>query len=163
MVIAIYLMRLMLHKLPATAVIVSTFLPLGPLGQGSYGIQKLGSVSRTVSPLAKTVLPGSEIRSMMAFSLGVWIAAVLFAAATIDDGGLLSLWVCALRALANLVVKWRRGSLQFLGNVVLLWLTVSAFTTKGIYNRSLFVAPCLTDMNNKQKERNEGQRNDGNA
>jgi tellurite resistance protein TehA-like permease len=37
MVIAIYLMRLMLHKLPATAVIVSTFLPLGPLGQGSYG------------------------------------------------------------------------------------------------------------------------------
>lgn len=37
MVIAIYLMRLMLHKLPAKAVIVSTFLPLGPLGQGSYG------------------------------------------------------------------------------------------------------------------------------
>lgn len=37
MVIVIYLMRLMLHKLPPKAVIVSTFLPLGPLGQGGYG------------------------------------------------------------------------------------------------------------------------------
>lgn len=37
MVIVIYLMRLMLHKIPAKAVIVSTFLPLGPLGQGGYG------------------------------------------------------------------------------------------------------------------------------
>ncbi|KAJ6134757.1 hypothetical protein N7523_001079 [Penicillium sp. IBT 18751x] len=37
MVIVIYLMRLMLHKIPAKAVIASTFLPLGPLGQGGYG------------------------------------------------------------------------------------------------------------------------------
>lgn len=37
MVMTIYLMRLMLHKLPAKVVIVSTFLPLGPLGQGGYG------------------------------------------------------------------------------------------------------------------------------
>ena len=37
MVIVIYLLRLMLHKVPAKAVIVSTFLPLGPLGQGGYG------------------------------------------------------------------------------------------------------------------------------
>lgn len=37
MVIGIYLLRLMLHKVPGKAVIVSTFLPLGPLGQGGYG------------------------------------------------------------------------------------------------------------------------------
>jgi tellurite resistance protein TehA-like permease len=37
MVTVIYLMRLMLYKLPAKAVIVSTFLPLGPLGQGGFG------------------------------------------------------------------------------------------------------------------------------
>lgn len=37
MVMVIYLMRLMLHKLPPKAVIVSTFLPLGPLGQGGFG------------------------------------------------------------------------------------------------------------------------------
>jgi tellurite resistance protein TehA-like permease len=37
MVIIIYLMRLMLHKLPPKALIVSTFLTLGPLGQGGFG------------------------------------------------------------------------------------------------------------------------------
>lgn len=37
MVIVIYLMRLTIHKMPAKALIVSTFLPLGPLGQGGYG------------------------------------------------------------------------------------------------------------------------------
>lgn len=37
MVIVIYFMRLMLHKLPPVGLIVSTFLPLGPLGQGGFG------------------------------------------------------------------------------------------------------------------------------
>lgn len=37
MVIVIYLHRLTLHKLPPKAMIVSVFLPLGPLGQGSFG------------------------------------------------------------------------------------------------------------------------------
>lgn len=36
MVMVIYLMRLTLHKLPPKTVIVSVFLPLGPLGQGAY-------------------------------------------------------------------------------------------------------------------------------
>lgn len=36
MVMVIYLLRLTLHKLPPKAVIVSVFLPLGPLGQGGY-------------------------------------------------------------------------------------------------------------------------------
>jgi len=37
MVMTIYLQRLALHKLPPKAVIVSVFLPLGPLGQGGFG------------------------------------------------------------------------------------------------------------------------------
>jgi tellurite resistance protein TehA-like permease len=37
MVMAIYLQRLALFKLPPKAAIVSVFLPLGPLGQGSFG------------------------------------------------------------------------------------------------------------------------------
>lgn len=36
MMTTIYLQRLTLHKLPHKAVIVSVFLPLGPLGQGGY-------------------------------------------------------------------------------------------------------------------------------
>lgn len=37
MVTVIYLLRLMLCKLPPKTVIASTFLPIGPLGQGGYG------------------------------------------------------------------------------------------------------------------------------
>lgn len=37
MVIVIHLLRLMLYKLPDKAIIVSSFLPLGPLGQGGFG------------------------------------------------------------------------------------------------------------------------------
>lgn len=37
MVMVIYFQRLTLHKLPPKAVIVSVFLPLGPLGQGGFG------------------------------------------------------------------------------------------------------------------------------
>ena len=37
MVICIYLQRLMFHKLPPKATLVSVFLPLGPLGQGGFG------------------------------------------------------------------------------------------------------------------------------
>lgn len=37
MVMVIYLLRLILYKLPPKALIVSMFLPLGPLGQGGYG------------------------------------------------------------------------------------------------------------------------------
>ena len=37
MVMAIYLQRLLLHKLPPKTVLVSVFLPLGPLGQGGFG------------------------------------------------------------------------------------------------------------------------------
>lgn len=36
MVIVIYFQRLTLHKLPPKAMIVSVFLPLGPLGQGGF-------------------------------------------------------------------------------------------------------------------------------
>lgn len=108
MVMTIYLMRLMLHKLPAKVVIVSTFLPLGPLGQGGYGyaisnyynyrnkitpnisrIQKLGSVSRTVFPLTRTLRPGSgDTLYDVGFLLGLFLWAfgslwLFFAAASI--------------------------------------------------------------------------------
>lgn len=40
MVLSIYFQRLALHKLPPKEVIVSMFLPMGPLGQGGYGYVK---------------------------------------------------------------------------------------------------------------------------
>lgn len=49
-VLALYFHRLTIHSLPAKEVIVSVFLPIGPLGQGGFGIQKLGQVALTCFP-----------------------------------------------------------------------------------------------------------------
>ncbi|KAJ2006151.1 Plasma membrane sulfite pump involved in sulfite metabolism [Coemansia thaxteri] len=42
MLLTLYLIRLILFKLPPKEAIGSVFIPLGPLGQASYGIQLLG-------------------------------------------------------------------------------------------------------------------------
>ena len=39
-VLVIYFQRLTMHHLPPQEVIVSVFLPLGPVGQGGFGIMK---------------------------------------------------------------------------------------------------------------------------
>ena len=45
-VMTIYFHRLCVHNLPPREAIVSVFLPIGPLGQGGFGIQQLGVVAR---------------------------------------------------------------------------------------------------------------------
>lgn len=54
-VLVIYFQRLTLHKLPSPEVIVSVFLPLGPLGQGGFAIMQLGKVSMRIFPLTNTL------------------------------------------------------------------------------------------------------------
>lgn len=49
-VLALYFHRLTVHSLPNAEVIMSAFLPLGPLGQGAYGIMQLAAVGRSVFP-----------------------------------------------------------------------------------------------------------------
>lgn len=54
-VLVIYFQRLTVHKLPPREVIVSVFLPLGPLGQGGFAIMQLGKVSMLIFPQTKTL------------------------------------------------------------------------------------------------------------
>lgn len=54
-VLVIYFQRLTVHKLPPREVIVSVFLPLGPLGQGGFGIMQLGKVAMKVFPKTGTL------------------------------------------------------------------------------------------------------------
>lgn len=42
LITAVYLHRLLFHKLPSQAAIFTSFIPIGFLGQGGYGIQLLG-------------------------------------------------------------------------------------------------------------------------
>jgi tellurite resistance protein TehA-like permease len=55
--LVLYYHRLTMHKLPPLAVISSVFLPLGPLGEGGFGIMSMGQVALTVFPETNTIIP----------------------------------------------------------------------------------------------------------
>jgi tellurite resistance protein TehA-like permease len=74
-VLTIYFHRLAIHKLPPSEVIVSVFLPLGPMGQGGYAIMQLGIVAAKVFPETKTLHP---MAGEILYVLGWMIAIVLW-------------------------------------------------------------------------------------
>lgn len=49
-ILVIYFQRLTLHRLPPLPMIVSVFLPMGPLGQGAFSLMQLGHVGSTILP-----------------------------------------------------------------------------------------------------------------
>ncbi|TPX06955.1 uncharacterized protein E0L32_011100 [Thyridium curvatum] len=83
-ILAIYLLRLQVHDLPPREVLVSVFLPVGPLGQGGFGIQQLGKVCLELFPRAQALgavgvdpMRGGEV----AYVLGVVGALCMWGAA----------------------------------------------------------------------------------
>jgi tellurite resistance protein TehA-like permease len=54
--LVLYYFRLTMHKLPPPEVISSVFLPLGPLGEGGFGIMKMGQASLKLFPLTNTLI-----------------------------------------------------------------------------------------------------------
>ncbi|KAL1954893.1 hypothetical protein VTO42DRAFT_482 [Malbranchea cinnamomea] len=87
LIFAIYFQRLALHKLVPRAAIVSTLLPVGPLGQGGFGIMQLGVVARKAFSQLDILSPiGGEIF----YVGGILIALIMW------GFGLLWLWfACA--------------------------------------------------------------------
>lgn len=80
-VLALYFHRLTVHSLPPREVIVSVFLPIGPLGQGGFGIQKLGTVALQVLPetQAFSALAGGAVKAgEILYVLGVFMGVVLW-------------------------------------------------------------------------------------
>ncbi|CAK7218499.1 Plasma membrane sulfite pump involved in sulfite metabolism [Sporothrix curviconia] len=49
-IMTVYFLRLQIHDLPPREVIVSVFLPIGPLGQGGFAIQQLGVMAYKLLP-----------------------------------------------------------------------------------------------------------------
>lgn len=93
MVLVLYFQRLALHHMPGKEVVVTTFLPLGPCGQGGYSLLELGRVSRTLFPIisarhqdagsdglaylaeASNPLYGFGLGvGLLSFALGLWFA-----------------------------------------------------------------------------------------
>ncbi|KAJ5698142.1 hypothetical protein N7462_000147 [Penicillium macrosclerotiorum] len=178
MVMVIYLQRLTLHKLPPKAVIVSVFLPLGPLGQGGYGAMKLGQCARDIFPQTQTLEQGS---GSTFYTLGFLIALILwsfglvwlfFASASIAHcknfpfnigwwGFTFPLGVFA-ASTVQMGTELPSRFFNVLGTilsvcVVVLWVIVSIGTLRGVISGKLFVAPCLADLRVPEEDKDVGK------
>ncbi|KAJ9602017.1 Plasma membrane sulfite pump involved in sulfite metabolism [Cladophialophora chaetospira] len=162
-VLVIYFHRLTIYKLPPQEVIVSVFLPLGPIGQGSFAIMQLGKVAKMVFPLTKTIDPeaGTTFYNLgVVFALIIWgygLIWLFFALASISRskfpfnmgwwGFTFPLGVYSVST-TTLAKELPSGFFRVLGTVfsltvVLLWLVVFALTTIGVFKGEIFYAPCV--------------------
>ena len=178
-ILVIYFHRLTIHSLPPREVIVSVFLPLGPLGQGGFGIANLGKVTLALFPITHT-LPAAGDAGLMAgqilYVLGFISALVLwgfglvwlfFAVATINNAKRfpfnMGWWgfTFPLGVYASSTVQMGKELpsrfFDVLGTflsicVVLLWCVVAAGTIRDSLGGKLFVAPCMSHLREALKK-----------
>ena len=168
-VLVIYYQRLALHKLPPREVVVSSFLPLGPLGMGGYTIMYCGKVARDIFPQVE-FFHNLTIAGDIAYILGIFVALIMwgfgicwlvFALATIwstrpfpfSMGWWGFTFPLGVYAISTIQFGIEMPSLFFkvLGTiiavaVVLLWIVVAAGTARGAWRGHLFYAPCLKNL-----------------
>lgn len=77
-VLALYFHRLTIHSIPPKEVIVSVFLPIGPLGQGGFGIQQLGKVAMHIIPKSNAFGEVAARAGEMLYVLGVFFGIVMW-------------------------------------------------------------------------------------
>ncbi|KKA18563.1 hypothetical protein T310_7483 [Rasamsonia emersonii CBS 393.64] len=172
-VLVMYYQRLAVHKLPPREVIVSSFLPLGPLGFGGFGIMYLGKVSRNVFQETNTLDP---IAGSVLYVLGFFIATIMW--------GFGLIWFCL--AIASIYqsrpfpfnMGWwgftfplgvfSASTIQignempskffkvlgtvFATSVILLWIFVATRTVKGAWSGKLFYAPIMPHTTRVESE-----------
>lgn len=168
-VLVLYYQRLALHKLPPREIIVSSFLPLGPLGMGGYTIFYAGKVAKELLPqvglLSQVSIAGEVLYvNGMLVALILWgfgIVWLILALATIWSsrpfpfnmgwwGFTFPLGVFAISTI-TFGVEMPSRFFKVLGTifsvaVILLWCVVAAGTAKGAWTGKLFYAPCLKNL-----------------
>lgn len=166
LIMAVYLHRILVHKLPTHEVIVSAFLPLGPMGQGAFGIIQLGKATHA---MVLTSLTGEIVETcltmvgLIIWGFGMWwlchgVSSVLIRASTNRLKFNMGFWGFIFplgvytTATIDLSVQLSSTffavlSAVFIICLVLLYLLVAALTLKDMWNGNLFKAPCLANMN----------------
>ncbi|KAF3767760.1 putative C4-dicarboxylate transporter/malic acid transport protein [Cryphonectria parasitica EP155] len=176
-ILAMYFHRLMVHHLPPRELIVSVFLPVGPLGQGGFAIQQLGSTAAALDFLPLTTgadagLNGGQVLR----ALGVFLALVMWGAglgwlvlaatsiATTQSFPFnmgwwgftfpLGVFATCTGMLAQELdsLFFRVTTMIFSISVILLWLLVAARTLLKARTGEIFVAPCLADLRPKTQQ-----------
>ncbi|KAI9850191.1 MAG: hypothetical protein M1838_006000 [Thelocarpon superellum] len=178
MILVLYFVRLTIHEPPPREVIVSVFLPIGPLGLGVFSLVSLGKVARDLFPTTKslpTVANAGDMLYVVSFfvALIMWGFALIWffiAVATIAEssrvpfnmgwwGFVFPLGIFALSTSA-IGLELESRFFKVLGTlvwqvltacVVLLWIIVAVRTVQRSFTGTMFFAPCLgTDMKAKQ-------------
>ena len=175
-VLVIYFLRLTTAHLPPKEVIVSTFLPLGPLGMGGYSLMTLGKVSQTLLkethtlPASTTVYVGDFL-----YLLGFFVALILwawgliwlfFAIASIYRtqrfpfnmgwwGFTFPLGVYA-TSTNTLAAELPSKFFKVLGTifslcVIVLWMVVALGTLQRAWTGEMFFSPCLKELEAKEE------------
>jgi tellurite resistance protein TehA-like permease len=168
-VLVMYYQRLALHKLPPREIVVSSFLPLGPLGMGGYTIMYLGEVARTVFPQVH-FFHDLAIAGDIVYIFGVFLALLMwgfgliwfaFALASIyksrpfpfNMGWWGFTFPLGVYAVSTIEIGKQMPSPFFkvLGTVfsvavILLWIVVAIGTMRGAWDGKLFYAPCLANL-----------------
>lgn len=171
-VLVMYYQRLALHKMPPREVIVSAFLPLGPLGMGGFTILNLGKIATIVFPKTGSIDP---LAGRIAYVLGFFVALIMwgwgllwfaFALASIyksrpfpfNMGWWGFTFPLGVYALSTILIGKELPSRFFrvLGTafgvaVIVLWFVIAAGTARGAWHGHLFHAPCLANLK-KQRE-----------
>jgi C4-dicarboxylate transporter/malic acid transport protein len=163
-VLTILLLRMALHKLPHESMAASSWLALGPISTGAFGLLVLGADSPAVFT-ANGLSSVGEIASglgllggVILWGVGVWwcLMALLITARYLRDGipfnlgwwgftfplGVFALTTLKLGAVLHL------GFFSVLGcalvaALAVLWLVIMKRTVRGAYRGELFVSPCI--------------------
>ncbi|KAK5091607.1 hypothetical protein LTR05_001792 [Lithohypha guttulata] len=168
--LVIYYQRLAVHKLPPREIIVSSFLPLGPLGMGGYTITYLGSAARHILPHVPPFLTHVTTASDIIYILGIFTALIMwsfgivwfvYALAAIYSCGsfpfnmgwwgfTFPLGVFAISTI-QLGIEFPSLFFRVLGTVfsvmvIMLWVVVFSGTVRGAWRGHLFYAPCLKNL-----------------
>ncbi|KAI6781309.1 uncharacterized protein J7T54_004082 [Emericellopsis cladophorae] len=175
MVLTVYFLRLTTVSLPPNAVIPSTFLPLGPLGQGGFGIMQLGKVLVKVAPKVN-ILPSTAKAEEVIYVLGYMMGLIMW------GFGLVWLGLAVATLLTRRRIPFNMGwwgftfplgvfaastttlgaetpseAFKILGmvfsvSVVALWLLVVTRTVIHLFTGDLLVAPCLKQVEQEEEE-----------
>ncbi|KAI9336895.1 voltage-dependent anion channel [Pilaira anomala] len=164
-IMVIYFYRLAVHNLPPKEVIISSFLPLGPLGQGAYGMIQMGSAGKRlfgdkyIVGLGDTAYSVGFLAALILWGYGAWyfIVAVFSVGNTakqripfnIGWWGLtfpIGVFTAATFSIADILNSMFFNVLGsiFTCSLVVIWLAVTAKTIIGAFSGEMFYAPCLT-------------------
>jgi C4-dicarboxylate transporter/malic acid transport protein len=75
---AIYFYRLAVFNIPPKEVRASIWIPLGPLGEGGFGIMQLGKVARDVFPLTQTLDHNNTNAGNILYVVGWFVALAMW-------------------------------------------------------------------------------------